>query len=101
MSKIYTVNRKWDYWNKWNTFHLPLEKGNRIAVGSSARSLPEGVEMVKREVLDAAIEAGAVTEEGGDGGQADEGAGQAEQEADEAPRRSKARASAAAPEGGS
>jgi hypothetical protein len=101
MSKVYTVNRNWDYWNKWNTVHYPFKKGDRIAVGSSARSLPEGSEMVKREVIDAAIEAGVVTEEAGNGGQANEGAGQAEQEADEAPRRSKARASAAASEGGS
>jgi hypothetical protein len=101
MSTVYTITRKWDYWNKWNTVHYPFKKGDRIAVGTSARSLPEGVEMVKREVIDAAVEADAVTEEASDGGQADEGAGQAQPEADEAPRRSKARASTAAPEGGS
>ena len=99
MSKIYTVNRRWDYFNRGMTVHYPFKKGDQIAVGSSARSLPEGVEMVKREVIDAGIAAGTVVEEESDdaGQAADAGAGQAQSETDEAPRGGSRRARPSTP----
>jgi hypothetical protein len=101
MTTVYTFVRDWDWWGPHFATHRPYKKGERVAFGSSARSLPEGVEIIKRDRLDAAIAVGAVTEEGSeDGGQSDEGPRQAEQEAHEASGRGARRSRAATSEGG-